>query len=65
MIEDVCTHGVGVAAAGGEVERRGVVPVQQVDVHPLVLRKYIHLRDTKNISRYYFMTNELAAYNFS
>ena len=41
MIEDVCTHGVGVAAAGGEVERRGVVPVQQVDVHPLVLRQYI------------------------
>ena len=49
MIEDVCTHGVGVAAAGGEVERRGVVPVQQVDVHPLVLRPYIHLRDKKNI----------------
>ena len=41
MIEDVCTHGVGVAAAGGEVERRGVVPVQQVDVHSLVLRQYI------------------------
>ena len=41
MIDEVSTHSVGVAAAGGEVERRGVVPVQQVDVHPLVLRQYI------------------------